>query len=183
MPKVAAAGIANQTMLFPCLKPFNGFQLCWEPSLWAWFTSVLMLCVCSRLISHHPLSHCPGSLLTVLLLVVFSCWSTLPMLDPSHPFFYAPISSSDSLQWTVLPTVEISLSSFLFSLQKINNLRAAIVSVGFIAYSQDLVQCPVHHKLVNKYFFKEWIHVKKEINIPVSYLQIITKYFISIISP
>lgn len=27
-PKVAAAGITNQTTLFPCLKPFNGFQLC-----------------------------------------------------------------------------------------------------------------------------------------------------------
>ena len=116
MPKVAAAGIANQTMLFPCLKPFNGFQRCWEPSLWAWFTSVLRPCMLPSLISHHPLSHCPGSLLTVLLVVVFSCWCTFPMLDPSHPFC-AHISSSDSLQWTILPTVEISLSSFLLSLQ------------------------------------------------------------------
>lgn len=97
MPKVATAGITNEIMLFPCLKPFNGFHLCWEPSLWAWFTSVLMLCVCSSLISHHPLSHCRGSLLTVLLVVVFSCWSTFPMLDPWHLFFYAPISSNNSL--------------------------------------------------------------------------------------
>lgn len=36
------------------------------------------------------------------------------------------------------------LSCFLYKI--INILRATIVSIGFIAYSQDLVQCLVHHK-------------------------------------
>lgn len=105
------------------------------------------------------------------------CWTHH---TPSSMLPFPPVTPYSGLFCPLLK-LACPLSCFLY--KKINNLRAAIVSVGFIAYSQDLVQCPVHHKLVNKYFFKEWIHVKKEINIPVSYLQIITKYFISIISP
>lgn len=147
MPKSSNSRHHQWDHVVPLLETFNGFHLCWEPSLGMIYKCFDALCVLQSHLSSSPFSlprisfDCPTGGCFQLLIHV-------SMLDPWHPFFYAPISSNNSLQWTILPTVEISLSSFLFSLQNTtNNLRAAIVSVGFIAYSQDLYsQCPVHHK-------------------------------------
>lgn len=145
MPKEAAAGITNKTMLFPCLKPFNGLWLCSGAKLismiyegcGAW--GPLCPPAWSLIIPAHTMQ-APSPLLCLML--YYEAWSMFHVVPTLHAW-QTPSSVLPShlmIPYVILLSLVLRLVCFLSSFHHRirNNRRVAIISVSHCFIPRNL---------------------------------------------
>lgn len=145
---------------------------------WAWLARAVVLRTLVKLQLHlsstpsYRTGSCPTTSPALVLWYVVCvpcCLWPLPSVLPSYP----------KIPCIRLVSLGLKLACLLQKI--INNLRATIMPLSFLPLFPGPFAVPGVLQVVKKYFFNEWMHLKKDINILNSSMQIITKYLINTI--